>query len=94
MLDFEEKQIILAEVTTAWNLRDFVEKAVQLHDEGKEKVRDQLTGIKEFPNITHWQIRLLLFVREDRKDHLEAQLKGRIPFDIVTLEDAFRRWKW
>ena len=94
VLDLEEKRVILAEVTTSWSLRDFVEKAVELNDAGKDKVRKQLTETKGLPYIRDWQISILLFVREDRRDYLEAQLKGRIPFEIVTLEDAFRRWKW
>jgi hypothetical protein len=51
VLDLEEKRVIIAEVTTAENLGNFVLKAVELHEQGTEKVRKQLVaGFKAYPN--------------------------------------------
>src|SRR5260370_42265000 len=58
VLDFDTPQVIIAEVTTASNLGDFVAKAVQLHDQGREKVRKQLMASFKFPNIVEWPIEI------------------------------------
>jgi len=66
VLDLEEKRVIIVEVTAAEDLADFVGKAVELHDQGREKVRKQLmAGFKAYPNIAEWPIEIHLFVRED-----------------------------
>jgi hypothetical protein len=75
-----------------------VDKAVELHDEGIPKLRQQLMGKLEstFPDLAKWPIKIQLFVREDRKDDLAKALEGRLDkgdFEIVTLEQAFQRWK-
>jgi hypothetical protein len=77
-------------------LADFVGKAVELHDQGREKVRKQLmAGFKAYPNIAEWPIEIHLFVREDRECDLRKRLeKRRLQFKVFTLEHAFRRWKW
>jgi hypothetical protein len=96
VLDLKEKRVVIAEVTTAWDLADFVTKALELHDHGKEKVRQQLKGsFKAFPNIGERPIEIHLFVREDRETDLRKLLeKRRLQFKVFTLEHAFRRWKW
>ncbi len=90
------ERVIIAEVTTAADLGDFVRKAVELHDQGREKVRKQLRGsFKAYPNIAEWPIEIHLFVREDRKDDLLKIIDSRkLQFKVFTLEHAFRRWKW
>jgi hypothetical protein len=98
VLDLKEKRVIMAEVTTAWDLADFVMKAVELHEQGREKIRLQLRqSVKAFPSIGEWPIEIHLFVREDRKDDLlkiiDSQ-KQKLQFKVFTLEHAFRRWKW
>jgi hypothetical protein len=86
-MDFEEKRVILAEVTTAWNLENFVAKAAELHEEGRGRVGHQMN--------VDWPIEIHLFVREDRKDELEKMLHiRRLHFKVFTLEHAFRRWNW
>ncbi len=96
VLDLEEKRVIIAEVTTAENLGNFVLKAVELHEQGREKVRRQLVaGFKAYPNIAEWPIEIHLFVREDRESDLRKRLEPRkLQFKVFTLEHAFRRWKW
>src|SRR5258708_25671091 len=92
----DDKRIIIVEVTTASDLADFVGKAVELHDQGREKVRRQLVaGFKAYPNIVEWPIEIHLFVREDREGDLQKRLEERkVQFKVFTLEQAFRRWKW
>ena len=99
VLDFETKQVILAEVTTAWNIKSMGDKAIQLHDQGIAKLQQQLTGkvVSACPDLSSWPVKIQLFVREDRKDELAKALEGRVDkrdFEIITLEEAFRRWKW
>ena len=96
VLGLEEKRVIIVEVTAAENLADFVGRAVELHDLGREKVRRQLVaGFKAYPNIAEWPIEIHLFVREDRETDLRKQLeKRKLQFKVFTLEHAFRRWKW
>jgi len=96
VLDLEEKRVIIVEVTAAEDLADFVGKAVELHDQGREKVRKQLmAGFKAYPNIAEWPIEIHLFVREDREGDLRKRLeKRRLQFKVFTLEHAFRRRKW
>jgi len=96
VLDLEEKRVILVEVTTAEDLGDFVGRAVELHDQGREKVRKQLVaGFRAYPNIAEWPIEIHLFVREDREGDLRKRLeKRKLQFKVFTLEHAFRRWKW
>ncbi len=96
VLDLEEKRVIIAEVTAAADLGNFVLKAAELHDKGREKVRKQLVaGFKAYPNIAEWPIEIHLFVREDREDDLRKRLEPRkLQFKVFTLEHAFRRWKW
>jgi len=93
VLDLEEKRIIIVEVTTASDLADFVEKAVELHDQGREKVRKQLVaGFKAYPNIVKWPIEIHLFVREDREGDLRKRLENRkLQFKVFTLENELRR---
>lgn len=96
VLDLKEKRVIIAEVTTAWELATFVAKAFELHDQGREKVRKQLMrSFKAYPNIAEWPIEIHLFVREDRDPDLRKLLdKRKLEFKVFTLEHAFRRWKW
>jgi hypothetical protein len=99
VLDFEEKQVILAEVTTAWNIKSMAGKAVEMQNEGFPRLRQQLIGRVEstFPDLATWRVKIQLFVREDRKDDLTKALEGRMNngnFEIITLEQAFKRWKW
>jgi hypothetical protein len=99
VLDFEVKQIILAEVTTAWNIKSMASKAVELHDDGIAKLRRQLVEkvSSTFPDLATWRIRIQLFVREGREGDLAKSLEGRLTtedYEIVTLEQAFRRWTW
>jgi hypothetical protein len=96
VLDLKDKRVIIAEITTAWDVAKFVVKALELHDHGREKVRKQLMGsFKAFPNIAEWPIEIHLFVREDREIDLRKQLeKRKLQFKVFTLEHAFRRWKW
>src|SRR6266849_3408217 len=55
VLDLEEKRVIIAEVTTAADLGTFAAKAIELHEQGREKVRRQLVaGFKAYPNIAEW----------------------------------------
>jgi hypothetical protein len=90
------KSVIIAEVTTAWDVAIFARKAVELLDKGREKVRRQLVaGFKAYPNIAEWPIEIHLFVREDREADLRKLLDSRkLQFKAFTLEHAFRRWKW
>src|SRR5258708_16972324 len=96
VMDLEEKRVVIAEVTTAEDLGDFVKKAGELHEQGREKVRRQLVaGFKAYPNIAEWPIEIHLFVREDRESDLRKRLEPRkLQFKVFTLEHAFRRWKW
>jgi hypothetical protein len=99
VLDFEAKQVILAEVTAAYEIRSKAKKAIELHDEGIPRLRQQLIERvnSTFPDLGTWPIRIHLFVREGREGDLIKALKGRIrteDYQIVTLEQAFRRWKW
>jgi hypothetical protein len=99
VLDFEAEQVILAEVSTAWNIRSMADKAVELQYQGIPKLRQQLMGkvVSTFPDLARWPIKIHLFVREDRKDELAKVLEGRMDkrdFEIIALEQTFRRWKW
>src|SRR5258708_19967695 len=50
VLDLEEKRVIIAEVTTAENLGNFVLKAVELHEQGRYKFALQLyAAFKSYP---------------------------------------------
>ena len=96
VLDLEEKRVIVVEVTTAADLRTFKVKAMELHDQGRERVRKQLMrSFRAYPNIAEWPIEIHLFVREDRRDDLLKIIEDRkLQFKVFTLEHAFRRWKW
>jgi len=95
VMDLEEKRIVIAEVTTAEDLGNFVLKAVELHDQGREKVRKQLMASFKLPNVVDWPVEIHLFVREDRESDLRKRLETRkLQFKVFTLEHAFRRWKW
>jgi hypothetical protein len=97
VLDFEDRKVIVVEVTTAWSIRPFIAKAIELHDEGMPRLRQQLmTSVGSvFPKIESWETKIQLFVREDRAADLRKALENRgNQFDVVTLEEAFRRWKW
>ena len=76
--------------------RECVRAAVELYDQGREKVRRQLmASFKVYPNIAEWPIDIHLFVREDRETDLRKRLeKRKLQFKVFTLEHAFRRWKW
>lgn len=95
VLDFDTPQVIIAEVTTGENMRTFVDKAKELHDQGLPRVRKQLIeNLKSIPNIADWPIEIQLFVREDRKADLENRIgKLRFQVEVITLERAFQRWK-
>lgn len=95
VLDFDTPQVIVAEVTTAWDMGPFVAKAKELHDEGRERIRMELADRAKvtIPDIAKWPINIHLFVRTDRKVDLEKDIEGR-RFEVFTLEQAFPRWKW
>src|SRR5258708_22021903 len=66
VLDLEEKRVIIAEVTAAADLGNFVLKAAELHDKGREKVRKQLgAGFQGYPKISHLALGIHLVWRED-----------------------------
>ena len=96
VLDLKEKRVVIAEVTMASDLGDFVKKAVELHERGREKIRLQLRrSAKAFPSIGEWPMEIHLFVREDRRDDLLKIIAShKLQFKVFTLEHAFRRWKW
>ena len=96
VLDFDAPQVIIAEVTTAADLKDFVAKAKELYDHGKERIRAELIDRAKstIPTIAEWPVNIHLFVREDRKADLENRInKLRFEAKIDTLELAFQRWK-
>src|SRR6266446_75756 len=94
--DFETPQVIIAEVTTAADMRPFVAKAKELHDHGRQRIRKELmdNAKSTIPNIAEWPIEIQLFVREDRKADLENRIdKLQFQVEVITLERAFERWK-
>lgn len=96
ILDFKEKQVIVAEVTAAYDMRRFAAKTKRLYTEGLPRLKQQLTQAlgSECPKLVEWPIVIRAFVREDRKDDLNRLLEGYIPdFGVVTLEEALQRWK-
>ena len=98
-LDFEKRQIILAEVTSAWNIGTMAKKVVEMQNQGVPKLRQQMADKIQaaIPELSKWETKIQLFVREDRKPDLEKQLEGKLDkkaFEIITLEETFRRWKW
>ncbi len=95
VLDFDTPQVIIAEVTTAWDTGPFVAKAKELYDEGRERIRRELADRAKttIPDIAKWPINIHLFVRQDRKVDLQKGIEGR-RFEVFTLEQALPRWKW
>lgn len=88
--------MIIAEVTTAGDMRPFLAKAKELYDHGRQRIRKELIDRAKstIPNIAEWPITIQLFVREDRKEALEMTLQShKLQFSVFTLEQAFQRWK-
>src|SRR6267154_2394071 len=87
VLDFDESRVIVAEVTTAWDIKRLAKKTVELHDQGIPRIREQFKS-ESFAKIAEWPIRLQLFVREDRKAALEKELAGHVDkrnFEVIAL---------
>jgi len=96
VLDFDTSRVIVAEVTTAWNIKPLTAKTIELHDQGIPRIKEQLKT-ESFAKIVDWPIRLQLFVREDRKADMQKALAAHIDesnFEVIALEHVCQRWKW
>lgn len=91
-LDFENREIIVVEVTVASNVSNILSKINDRQSRWFEPVRAKLSEDKIVEN--DWKIRVLVFVRKSQLEKARKQLSGEPDVSFYAIEDATFDWDY
>jgi len=91
-LDIPKHQVVVAEVTTASNIRSLAAKVRNREEQWFRRVRQLLE--RKAIITPDWSFRAWVFVRQDCVEQMEREVGGSTEVTITALEEVAFPWKW
>jgi hypothetical protein len=89
-LDFSKKEVVVVEITTAYDIASLVEKVRKRNEQWFDPLRNQLSADKIAEN---WDVRFLGFVRRDRLETAKNHFAGQAEVAFAAIEDCAFSWE-
>ncbi|RPI99391.1 MAG: hypothetical protein EHM36_16065 [Deltaproteobacteria bacterium] len=91
-LDFNNHQVQVIEVTTAYDVSGLIAKIQDRNKQWFERLQIQL--LKRGVIDTSWKFIVRVFVRKDREDTIRAKFQYEDDVSIEIIEKIAFSWKW
>jgi hypothetical protein len=89
-LDFSKREVVVAEVTTAYDIESLIQKVENRQEQWFVPLRAQLDADKIAEG---WKMRFLCFVRKDRLERAKRDFKGMPEVTFTTIEKSAFSWE-
>jgi hypothetical protein len=89
-LDFNKHEVVVVEVTTAYNIASLLEKVERRQGQWFDPLRAQLDANKIAEG---WDMRFLGFVRKERLEYAKSKFIGAPKVTFVAIQDCAFSWE-
>jgi hypothetical protein len=96
-IDFNNKEIQIVEVSTAYNIKALMDKVGDSDNQWFKRLMPQLVKLGVISDVSEWTPIVRLFIRQDRKNYANDRVENADMAKMVRielLEDIAFSWQW